>query len=325
MNAPAGEGPAPVGVLLLAYGTPEDTSQVEAYFTHIRGGRTPSPEAVADLQRRYERVGGGTPLLRITREVRAALEAALDMPGLGRYRVYAGMKHWHPFTADVMRQMAADGIRRVIAVALAPHYSRISIGGYRKGVDAAQEALGHPFDITFVDHWHLQPEFLDLIARRVRGALAAFPGGAADVMTVFSAHSLPVRIRDWDDPYEAQLLESSAGVASRAGLADWRFAWQSAGNTGEPWLGPDILDYLGELHAEGLRRVLLVPIGFVCEHLEILYDIDIEAREKAASLGMTLRRTQLPNADPAFIRALAAVVAGAERRGGIPRPVAAEA
>ena len=303
------------GVLLLAYGSPENPDEVEPYFTHIRGGRTPAPESVEHLRDRYRRVGGRTPLLRITREVRAALEAHLNRDaGPAAYRVYVGMKHWHPFTGDVMRTMASDGIRRVVAMALAPHYSRISIGGYRNGVDAAQEALGHPFELTFVDSWHLQPEFLAVIAGHVRTALAGFSRRDGDHVTaVFTAHSLPVRIREWGDPYEAQLLASSAAVAKAVGLAAWRLAWQSAGNTGEPWLGPDILDELDTLHAEGVRQVLQVPIGFVSEHLEILYDIDVEAAGKAEALGIEFARTALPNATPAFIEALAAVVIGAER------------
>jgi ferrochelatase len=303
------------GVLLLAYGSPENPDEVEPYFTHIRGGRPPSPESVENLRERYRRVGGRTPLLRITREVQGALEARLNCDaGPGAYRVYAGMKHWHPFTADVMRTMAGDGIRRVVAMALAPHYSRISIGGYRKGVEAGQEALGHPFQLSFVDSWHVQPEFLAVIADHVRTALAGFShDGGGDVTTVFTAHSLPVRIREWGDPYESQLLASSDAVAKAVGLADWRFAWQSAGITGEPWLGPDILDELDSLRAEGARRVLQVPIGFVSDHLEILYDIDVEAADRAAALGIEFARTALPNASPAFIDALAAVVVGAER------------
>lgn len=308
------ETPAPTGVLLMAYGTPEGPEQVEAYFTHIRGGRTPSPESVERLRRRYERVGGRTPLLEITEKVRSALEKELNDRDDTCYRVYAGMKHWHPFIGEVMPRIAKDGVNRLIAVALAPHFSRISIGGYRKAVDESQAALGEPMDITFVESWHLQPEFLDLIAALAQTALATFPAEDRNrVVAVFSAHSLPQRIREWNDAYESQLLASSAAIAERAGLRDWRFAWQSAGNTGEPWLGPDIVDYLGILHSEGVRSVLQIPIGFVSDHLEILYDLDIEAREKAGEFGMTYERTEMPNAMPEFIRTLAAVVDGAAR------------
>ncbi|HET9496277.1 MAG TPA: ferrochelatase [Chloroflexia bacterium] len=299
---------APVGVLLMAYGTPETPDQVEPYFTHIRGGRTPSPEAVAHLKERYARVGGKTPLLEITNEVAAALQERLRRDG-GNFNVYAGMKHWHPFIGEVMERMATDGVKRVVAFALAPHCSRISLGGYRKAVEDAQERLGSPFDIPFAKCWHHHERWRDMMAGLVRDGLEQFPEGERESVTVlFSAHSLPERIRTWDDPYERQLLESSAAVAERAGVRDWRFAFQSAGNTGEPWIGPDIVDYLETLHSEGVRNVLSVPIGFVSDHLEILFDIDVEAKERAAELGMTLHRTQMPNARPEFIEVLASVV-----------------
>ena len=312
----AGANDMPVGVLLMAYGTPETPDQVESYFTHIRGGRAPSAASVARLRRRYELVGGRTPLLEITTEVRNALERELNAAPVGpTYRVYVGMKHWRPFIGDVVPRMIADGIGELIAVALAPHYSRISIGGYRAALSDALVALTDPPKVRFVESWHLHPLFVEFTAARVTAAVADFPPAQSksdgDVVTLFSAHSLPARIREWDDPYEAQLRESCAAVAERAGVRDWRFAWQSAGQTGEPWLGPDILDYLETLHAEGARRVLSVPIGFVSDHLEIMYDIDYEARRKAESLGMTLRRTRMPNADPAFVRVLASVVATA--------------
>jgi ferrochelatase len=299
---------APIGVLLMAYGTPETPDQVEPYFTHIRGGRTPSPEAMEHLKERYMRVGGKTPLLEITNQVATKLQERLRATG-GNFNVYAGMKHWHPFIGEVMEKMAADGVRRVVAFALAPHCSRISLGGYRKAVDEAQEKLGHPFDIPFAKCWHHNALWRDMMANLVREGLGQFPEGVRDSVTVvFSAHSLPERIRTWDDPYERQLLESSAAVAERLSLRDWRFAFQSAGNTGEPWLGPDIVDYLETLHAEGVRDVLSVPLGFVSDHLEILFDIDVEASEKAAELGMTLHRTQMPNVRTDFIEALASVV-----------------
>ena len=310
----------PIGVLLMAYGTPETPDQVEAYFTHIRGGRVPSPESVAHLQHRYELVGGKTPLLAITEATREALERQLNDGSEMPYRVYAGMKHWHPYIADVLARMAADGIREFVAIALAPHYSRISIGGYRKAVEEGAAALGNPFTaITMVESWSLQPEYLDLMAEHIRAAREQFtPEERERILTVFSAHSLPERIRTWDDPYESQLLASSAAVAERLGLRDWRFAWQSAGNTGEPWIGPDILDYLEELHTEGVTTVLQVPIGFVADHLEILFDIDYEAKNKARELGMHLERTAMPNATPGFIRALAAIVAANDPRAEVP-------
>lgn len=315
---------APTGVLLLAYGTPESPDQVEPYFRHIRGGRAPSPEAVAHLQHRYELVGGRTPLLAITTETARGLQAALDRRAPGDYRTYVAMKHWHPFIADVVPRIAADDVRRLIVLTLAPHYSRMSIGGYRQYLDQAIARLDAPMDVTFVESWYLQPEFVELIGARVREGLAAFPDeDRAEVWVLFSAHSLPVRIRSWDDPYEAQLNASCAAVAERVGLREWRFAWQSAGSTGEPWLGPDIVEYLEQLHAEGVRNVLSVPIGFVCEHLEVLYDIDHEAAHTAAALGVTLHRTRMPNATPEFIAVLDALVAGAERTATLAEPIEA--
>ena len=313
-------------VLLMAYGTPDSLDAVGDYFTHIRGGRTPSPEAVANLRRRYEALGGRTPLLETTEDVARRLEASLAAgarPGAAP-RVYVGMKHWHPFIAETMRRMAEDGVREITGLVLAPHYSRMSVGGYRKYVDEGNKALGEPFDIRFIDRWWNRPEFIEMMTALVRAGLAKFPESERGAVTVvFSAHSLPERIREWNDPYEAELSASADAVASSAGLPGWRWAWQSAGGSGEPWLGPDILEYLDELHAEGVRNVLQVPIGFVSDHLEVLYDIDVEAKGKAASLGMRLERTELPNASPALVHTLAAAVRGAAARPPeLPFPVA---
>jgi ferrochelatase len=314
----------PTGVLLLAYGSPDTLDEVEPYFRHIRGGRTPSPEAVAHLRHRYELIGGRTPLLGITTETARALQSSLDARASGEYRTYVAMKHWHPFIGDVIPRIAADGVRRLIVIVLAPHYSRMSVGGYRQNVDDAAARLDVPMDVTFVETWHLQPEFISLMTGRVTEGLAQFPeADRADTLVLFSAHSLPARIRTWEDPYEAQLLASCEAVAAQAKLARWRFAWQSAGGTGEPWLGPDIVDYLDQLAAEGVRNVLSVPIGFVCEHLEVLYDIDHEAKQKADALGMTLRRTRMPNATPELIAVLDAIVAEADRPAPVPSTAAA--
>lgn len=296
------------GVLLMAYGTPGRLEDVEAYFTHIRGGRTPSPESVANLRARYERIGGATPLLELTEAVRVGLAAELAAAG-NPQPVYMGMKHWHPYVAEAVQTMRDDGIRQVTALVLAPHYSRMSIGGYRKAVDEKMAELGNPFQLRFIDHWYEQPSFVAFMAGLVTQGLARFAeADRAGVTVVFTAHSLPERIRTWNDPYEAQLQESAELVARAAGLAGFRRAWQSAGGTLEPWIGPDILDYLDTLNTEGVRNVLQVPIGFVSDHLEVLYDIDIEAKDKARELGMTLHRTELPNAKPEFIRVLAETV-----------------
>jgi ferrochelatase len=305
----------PVGVFLLAYGTPESLDDVEPYFTHIRGGRKPSPEAVANLRERYRLVGGRTPLKDLTFATADKLQARLDAEAPGRYRVYVGMKHWHPFIAETMPHIAADGVRDVVALALAPHYSRMSVGGYRRYVDEANATLEQPLQITFIERWHDHPGFRRLIADRIVAARAELPPDLHDqALVLFSAHSLPERILSWNDPYPDELRESAAGIASLLGLTDWRLCYQSAGMTGEPWLGPDILDYLEELHSEGVRAVVSAPFGFVAEHLEVLWDIDREAQDKAAELGMELRRIRMPNADDEFVDVLVSLVRNALRQ-----------
>ncbi|MBO9336740.1 MAG: ferrochelatase [Roseiflexus sp.] len=305
----------PVGIFLLAYGTPESLDDVEPYFTHIRGGRKPSPEAVANLRERYRLVGGRTPLKDLTFATADKLQARLDAEAPGRYRVYVGMKHWHPFIAETMPHIAADGVRDVVALVLAPHYSRMSVGGYRRYVDEANATLEQPLQITFIERWHDHPGFRRLIADRIVAARAELPPDLRDqALILFSAHSLPERILSWNDPYPDELRESAAGIASLLGLTDWRLCYQSAGMTGEPWLGPDILDYLEELHSEGVRAVISAPFGFVADHLEVLWDIDREAQDKAAELGMELRRIRMPNADDEFVDVLVSLVRDALRQ-----------
>jgi ferrochelatase len=305
----------PVGVFLLAYGTPESLDDVEPYFTHIRGGRKPSPEAVANLRERYRLVGGRTPLKDLTFATADKLQARLDAEAPGRYRVYVGMKHWHPFIAETMPHIAADGVRDVVALVLAPHYSRMSVGGYRRYVDEANATLEQPLQMTFIERWHDHPGFRRLIADRIVAARAELPPDLRDqALILFSAHSLPERILSWNDPYPDELRESAAGIAGLLGLTDWRLCYQSAGMTGEPWLGPDILDYLEELHGEGVRAVVSAPFGFVAEHLEVLWDIDREAQDKAAELGMELRRIRMPNADDEFVDVLVSLVRDALRQ-----------
>jgi ferrochelatase len=211
------------------------------------------------------------------------------------------MKHWHPWIREAVEQALGDGAERLVGLVLAPHYSRISIGGYR---DRLEEALDGRAELAFVESWHDHEPYLDLLAERVRGT---------DAHVVFTAHSLPERILAEGDPYRDQLLETSRLVAERADVADWSFAFQSESPTGEPWLGPDILAELETLHERGVRKVLVAPVGFVCDHLEILWDLDVEARDKAAELGLELDRIQSLNADPAFVRALADLVEKASR------------
>ncbi len=301
-----------IAVLLMAYGTPNSLDEVEPYYTDIRGGRKPSPENLKELVERYRSIGGKTPLLEITMQQARALQAQL---GDG-YRVYVGMKHWHPYIAQAMQDIVRDDFRRVVAVALAPHYSRFSIDGYIQRVrEAVQEQNMH---VTFVESWNDHPLFLQSIAERMEQARSSFSRpNWQDIEVVFSAHSLPERILKADDPYPQELGETCEGVAERMALKRWRFAYQSAGRTGEKWLGPDILDTLNSIAEENRvsraktdlpPQVLIAPIGFVADHLEVLYDIDIECAERAKALGLEMHRIESPNASGSFIAALASVV-----------------
>jgi ferrochelatase len=284
----------------MAYGSPERLEDVPAYYADIRGGRPIAPENLADLVERYRRLGveSSNPLNAITEETRAALEQRLALP------VFTGMKHWAPRIADAADQaVAAAGAGTVVGLVLAPHYSRLSIAGYR---DQLERALAGRAHLVFVEHWHDDPGLVAFLAGRIAGR-----GPRTHV--VFTAHSLPSRILADGDPYVDQLLETSRLIAAAAEVAeeDWSFSFQSESPTGEPWLGPDILDHLTELAGRGVVEALVCPVGFVSDHLEIRWDIDIEAQERAAELGLRLTRIEMPNADPPFVEVLASIVRGA--------------
>jgi len=278
-----------LAVLLLAYGSPSSLEDVPAYLADIRGGRPVRQEAVDELVERYRRIGLAL-LDRITEAQRGALEQKLGI------RCYVGMKHWRPWIADTIEQMLDEGVTRIVAVVLAPHYSELSIGGYRDRVEAALDGRGA---LDFVRSWHDWGPYVDVVTDRVRGTAAH---------VVFTAHSLPERILAAGDPYRDELMATARAVADRAGLADWSLAFQSESATGEPWLGPDIGVHLEELHAAGVREVLVAPIGFVSDHLEILWDLDVVAKAKAAELGLRFERIESMNDDPTFIEALAELV-----------------
>ena len=288
-------------VVLMAYGSPERLSDVPAYYADIRGGRPVAPENLADLVERYRRLGieDSSPLNAITEQTRAALESELGLP------VFTGMKHWRPRIADAAESALAAGAGEVAGLVLAPHYSALSIAGYREQLETA---LARRAEMRFVESWHDEPGFVELLADRVRGT---------DAHVVFTAHSLPARILASGDPYRDQLLETSRLVAEAAGLSAWSFSFQSESPTGEPWLGPDILDHLESLARQGVESVLVCPVGFVSDHLEIRWDLDVEAQEKAAELGLRLERIEMPNADPAFVRTLAGIV---KRALSVPSP-----
>jgi protoporphyrin/coproporphyrin ferrochelatase len=277
-------------VVLMAYGSPSRPGDVRPYLEDVRGGRPVPEEAVEELAERYRRIGGRSPLDGVTEAQRAALERELGLP------VFVGMKHWHPRIAQAVESALAGGATRIVGLVLAPHFSRMSIGEYRARLEATVAGRA---ELVLIESWHDHEPFVDVLADRVRGT---------DAWVVFTAHSLPERILAEGDPYREQLLETSALVAEGAGLERWSFAFQSASATGEPWLGPDVLDELERLRDLGVDRVLVAPVGFVSDHLEILWDLDIEARERARELGLELERIESLNDDPAFVRALASLV-----------------
>jgi ferrochelatase len=302
-----------IGVLVMSYGTPESMDGIAEYYTHIRRGNPPSPEMLAELTARYEAIVGGVfPLRANTDRQVQALQETLDAAAPGRYVCYQGLKHARPFIEDGVEAMAADGIRKAVGIVLAPHYSVMSVGGYIKRAQEKAEALG--LEAEFVKSYHLHPKLIEALrARLVSGLEKLAAAGEGKTKVLFSAHSLPEKIREMNDPYERQLLETATAAAEAAGVSDWDFTWQSAGRTREPWLGPDILETLRDVSEQGYRKVLSAPIGFVSDHLEVLYDIDIEAKAAARELGMTLERIEMLNTDPLYMEALAESVTEADR------------
>ena len=296
-------------ILLMAYGSPATLDDIEAYFTHIRGGRGPAAGQVEELRQRYRRIGGTSPLRAITAAQADALRRRLDGQGFDA-RVYVGMKHAAPFIADAVQAMVRDGVRDAVAIALAPHYSRLSVASYFSA--ATEAALGRGIRLRTVESWHDHPRFIAALASRVREALARF-AEPESVEVVFTAHSLPERILTWYDPYPEQLRRTCELTGSALGLPSWQFAYQSASHTGEPWLGPDLLDALRALAEAGRRQVVVCPVGFVADHLEVLYDIEVEAQETADRLGLRLERAPSCNDGADFIDALADLTARAMR------------
>ena len=293
------------GLLCMSYGTARGPDDLVPYLTHIRRGRPPSPELVEEMRARYAAIGGHSPLIEITERQVGGLERELNAAGR-RFRAYHGMKHQAPYIEDAVERIAADGIVRTVGVVLAPHYSRLSVGEYIERAEKAAADTG--METTFVESFHAHPAFVAFVKDRVHRALDSLREGLrADATVVFSAHSLPARILEMGDPYAKQLEETAQAVAEGEPYS-YRTAWQSAGRTGEPWLGPDLSDAIRELAADGVDAVVSCPVGFVSDHLEVLYDIDVEAQNVAEEVGVTLVRTESPNDDPAFLRALADVV-----------------
>jgi ferrochelatase len=302
----------PIGILLMAYGGPDSLDDIEPYLLDIRGGRPTSQELIEEIKERYALIGGRSPLLDITRQQAEALETFLNRSGAGHFRTYVGMRHWQPRIQQAVAQMAEEGIEQAVALVMAPHYSRMSTGAYFERLDEATRNLGVNLTFARIESWHNHPGLIAALAEKAGHALARFEADGSDALpkVIFTAHSLPARILDWGDPYDAQLRETAALLAGRLGLPGerWRFCYQSAGRSPEPWLGPQIGDVILELAQAGEKRLLVVPVGFVCDHVEVLYDIDIEGRQLAEAHGVRLERSESLNASPTFIAALADIV-----------------
>ena len=293
-----------IGVLVMAYGGPDNLDEVEPYLMDVRGYRATAPEIVHEVRERYREIGGRSPILERTRAQAAALQFALNKQGTD-FKAFVGMRHWHPFIQDTLAEMRAQGIERMVGLVMAPHYSRMSIQAYFNKIEEANSGM----QIAKIHDWHLLPEYLDALAYRVRAALERFPEPVrANVPVIFTAHSLPERILEWGDPYPLQLLATTDALMERLGPRPHEFAYQSAAISTEPWLSPDASEIIERYAAGGKRHMLICPIGFVCEHVEILYDIDIVYQKLARELGVQLERIVMLNDDPEMVRGLAGLV-----------------
>ena len=292
-----------VGVLVMAYGTPRDRDDVEAYYTDIRRGRPPSPEQLADLVRRYDAIGGTFPLRESTEAQRSALAAALEEMAPGDYVVEIGTRHSAPSIEDGLQALVGAGVERLVGLVLAPHYSQMSIGAYIER--AAKAAAEQQTTIDVIESWHLIPAYIEFLAGAVGDALTSVPAGSE---VVFTAHSLPERILQTGDPYPAQLQETADAVAARLGLSKWSVGWQSAGRTPEPWLGPDVLEIIRNRAEHQSPGLVICPCGFVADHLEVAYDLDIEAAAVASEVRLPFARTATVGTSAAVMASLAQLV-----------------
>lgn len=298
----------PIGVLVMAYGGPRNLDDLPGYLADIRSGRVTTPSVLEEMRDHYGRIGGRSPLLEISERQVAALAGRL---GEGSYRCYLGMRHFAPWIEETVGRMIDEGISRAISLVLAPHFSAMSVGRYRAKIEDGLRMYRGAIDFRHVDSYHRAPGLIRALARRVQEGIDRFPeADRGSVHVVFSAHSLPVRIMREGDPYDDQLHETARLVAESISLPDERWSWsyQSAGKSPEPWLGPQLEEHIPRLAEQGVRNLVSVPVGFVADHVEILYDIDIEASEVAQRLGVRFERPPALNDDPDFIDALAEVV-----------------
>jgi ferrochelatase len=293
-----------IGLLVMAYGGPNNLDEVEPYLMDVRGYRPTSQEIIHEVRERYREIGGRSPILEQTREQAAALEAALNADGQ-QFKAFVGMRHWHPYIKDTLAEMQPQGIEKAVGLVMAPHYSRMSIGAYYNKVEEAN----FPIAFSRIENWHLQPGYINALTDRVRDALKHFPEEVrAEIPVIFTAHSLPEKILEWNDPYPTQLRETVAAVMEQLGSQPHEFAYQSAAISTIPWLGPDAGEVIERLASEGKKHILLCPIGFVCEHVEILYDIDIVYQNLAKSLNIHLQRIEMLNTAPEMVAGLAELI-----------------
>lgn len=298
-----------IAVLLMAMGGPDSLDNVEPYLMNVRGGRPTSPELVAEIRERYRRTGGKSPVLEITREVATLLEQRLNREGDAAFRVYVGLRHWHPFIHEVMERIVHDKPKALIGMCMAPQYSTMSVQAYIRQAEEAWTSSGEPFPAGYVRSWARHPLLARALADQIRTALERFPAGErASVPIVFTAHSLPERVVKAQDPYPDEVRGTMEAVCEKLGDVSARLAFQSQGRSNEPWLGPTVEEVLDELAARGERSVLVAPIGFVSDHIEILYDLDIEAKAAAVARGIRFERMPMLNASLPMIEALASVV-----------------
>ncbi len=288
----------------MAYGGPDNLDEVEPYLLDVRGHRPTAPEIIHEVRERYREIGGRSPILEQTREQAAALESVLNKNG-ELFKAFAGMRHWHPYIKDTLAEMQSQGIEKAVGLVMAPHYSKMSIEAYFNKIDEA----GSTVKVAPIKDWHLLPGYIDALAGRVRAALERFPVEVRpQVPVIFSAHSLPQRILEWNDPYPDQLRETVEAVMQRLGDHPHDFAYQSAAISNEPWLGPDVSESIKRFAAQGRKNIISCPIGFGCEHVEVLYDIDIVYQKLAKSLGVRLERIEMVHTAPEMIDGLAGLI-----------------
>ncbi|QNG59721.1 ferrochelatase [Metabacillus idriensis] len=299
-----------MGLLVMAYGTPYKEEDIERYYTHIRHGRTPAPEMLQDLKDRYEAIGGISPLAKTTLDQAKSLEEHLNaIQDEVDFKMYLGLKHIEPFVEDAVKQMKEDGIEQAVSIVLAPHFSTFSVKSYNGRAKQEAENLGG-LKITSVESWYKEPKFIDYWTKKVKETYAAMTAEEREkAVLIVSAHSLPEKIIAAGDPYPNQLQETADLIAEAAGIENYEIGWQSAGNTPEPWLGPDVQDLTRDLYEEkGYRTFVYIPVGFVADHLEVLYDNDYECKVVTDELGAKYFRPEMPNAKDEFIDCLATVV-----------------